>query len=255
MFNFLQNWFDRRIIKRSTISEEEWTAAFDALPLLTGLSGEEQQRLRELAILFMHDKAFEGAAGLTVTRPMALLIALQACLPILNLGLENYDGWVSVIVYPAGFAPERASIDEAGVVHRGQSHLSGEAWQRGPVIIAWDDAETAGVIDGHNLVIHEFAHKLDMQNGVANGFPPMHVGMSVDKWVVAFTDGFAHFQQHCQHGRFHGFDCYAATSPAEFFAVFSELFFERPALLRQHYAAIYEQLCQYYRQDPSLRLA
>lgn len=255
MFNFLHNWYRRRIISRSTITEEEWGDAFNALPLLVGLSNEEQQRLRDLAILFLHDKVFEGAAGLTVTRPMALLIALQACLPILNLGLQSYDGWVSVIVYPAGFAPERETIDEAGVVHRGQSHLSGEAWQRGPVIIAWDDAETAGVIDGHNLVIHEFVHKLDMQNGVANGFPPLHAGMSVKEWVTAFTDGFAHFQHHCEHGRLHGFDCYAATSPAEFFAVFSELFFERPALLRQHYATIYELLCQYYRQDPSLRLA
>lgn len=254
MFSFYRNWLERRIIRRSTITQDEWADAFNALPLLAGLNDDELQRLRQLAILFMHGKVFEGAAGLTITRPMALLVTLQACLPILNLGLASYDGWSSVIVYPAGFAPERVTVDEAGVVHKGQSYLSGEAWQRGPVILAWHDAETAGVIDGHNLVIHEFAHKLDMQNGVANGFPPLHAGMSVDKWVNAFTDGFADFQHHCQHGKFHGFDCYAASSPAEFFAVFSEIFFERPALLKKYYAAIYEQLCQYYRQDPSSRL-
>ena len=254
MFAFITNWLNRRIIKRSTITESEWEAAFKTLPLLEGLNNEEKRRLQQLAILFLHHKVFEGAHDLVVTQPMALLIALQACLPILNLGLDSYNGWVSVIVYPAGFAPRREVIDEAGVVHVGSDNLSGEAWQRGPVILAWTDVETAGVIDGHNLVIHEFSHKLDMQNGVANGFPPLSVGMSVDDWVIAFTEGFDRFQHNCKTGKHAGFDCYAATSPAEFFAVFSEVFFERPGLLSQHYPAIHQQLCLYYQQDPSTRL-
>lgn len=255
MFELVQNWLNRRIIKRSTITLEEWAAVFASLPLLEGLNDEEQHRLQELAILFMHHKVFEGAHGLVVNQHMALVIALQACLPILNLGLAGYDGWVSVIVYPAGFAPERVITDEYGVEHRVQSNLSGESWQRGPVVLAWNETETAGVIDGHNLVIHEFAHKLDMQNGVANGFPPLHAGMHVDEWVKAFTAGFESFQHKCKTGKFHGIDCYAATSPAEFFAVLSEVFFERPAMLKQHYVAIYEQLQQYYHQDPLTRLS
>jgi hypothetical protein len=255
MFAFVTHWLQQRIIRRSTISEEEWEAAFSCLPLLEGLSDEEKRRLQELAILFLHYKVFEGAQGLVITRSMALLIALQACLPILNLGLENYNGWLSVIVYPAGFSASREVIDEAGVVHRGQSALLGEAWQRGPIVLAWNDVETAGIIDGHNLVIHEFAHKLDMQNGVANGFPPLPAGMSVDGWVKAFTDGFAHFQQHCHTGKPGAISCYAATSPAEFFAVISEVFFERPGLIRKHYPVIYEQLCRYYQQDPAMRLS
>lgn len=255
MFQFINHWLNRRVIKRSTIPAEEWQEAFASLPLLDGLSVEEQRRLQELAILFMHHKVFEGAHGLVVTRSMGLFISLQACLPILNLGLEGYDGWVSVIVYPAGFAPERVITDEYGVVHQVQSNLSGESWQRGPVILAWNETETAGVIDGHNLVIHEFAHKLDMQNGVANGFPPLHAGMHVNEWVKAFTAGFEHFQHQCKTGNPNGMDCYAASSPAEFFAVLSEIFFERPALLKKHYADIYEQLRQYYRQDPLTRLS
>ena len=254
MFAFITSWLNRRVIKRSSITESEWAAAFKSLPLLTGLSDEEARRLKQLAILFLHHKVFEGAHDFVVTRPMALLIALQACLPILNLGLNSYDGWVAVIVYPTGFAPKREVIDEAGVVHQGRDHLSGEAWQRGPVILAWTEVETAGVIDGHNLVIHEFAHKLDMQNGVANGFPPLPGRMSVDDWVKAFTRGFERFQHHCETGKPGGFDCYAATSPAEFFAVFSEVFFERPGFLSQHYPAIYQQLCLYYQQDPSTRV-
>ena len=254
MFKLVRNWLNRRIIKRSTITHKEWALAFASLPLLEGLSNDELGRLQKLAILFMHHKVFEGAHGLEVSQHMALIITLQACLPILNLGLAGYDGWVSVIVYPAGFKPERTITDEYGVVHRVASDLSGESWQRGPVVLAWNEVETAGVIDGHNLVVHEFAHKLDMQNGVANGFPPLHAGMNVDEWIKAFTDGFEHFQHECNTGKSNSIDCYGATSPAEFFAVLSEVFFERPALLNHHYSAIYEQLRQYYRQDTLIRL-
>ena len=197
---------------------------------------------------------FEGAQGLAGTQMMTLVIALQACLPVLNLGLGGYGGWVSVIVYPTGFAPKRVFTDEYGVQHSVQSGLSGESWQRGPVVLAWDATENAGIIDGHNLVIHEFAHKLDMQNGIANGFPPLHIGMASAEWVEALSVGFDDFQYKCNHGKPIDIDCYASTSPAEFFAVLSEVFFERPIVIQQHYAAIYEQLRLYYRQDPLVRL-
>lgn len=255
MFKKLRRWLDRRIIKRSVISESQWFDAFALLPLLAGYSEAEKQSLRDLAILFLHRKVFEGANGLEVTQAMTLIIALQACIPILKLDLDNYDGWVSVIVYPAGFAPKRVVMDEFGVQHSVQSHLSGEAWQRGPVVLSWDDAEQAGVIDGHNLVIHEFAHKLDMQTGNANCFPPLHAGMSATLWFEVFSDGFKDFQHRCSHGSHIGIDCYASTSPAEFFAVLSEVFFERPEVINYHYPDIYQQLCLYYLQDPLQRLS
>jgi Mlc titration factor MtfA (ptsG expression regulator) len=254
MFNFIRNWLDQRVIQRSTITPVQWEQAFSSLPLLKGLTSDEKQTLRELAILFLHHKAFEGAQGFVVTRAMALTIALQACLPILKLGFGRYAGWVSVIVYPSGFAPTRTITDEAGVEHKEKTHLLGESWQRGPVVLAWDETAQAGIIDGQNLVIHEFAHKLDMQNGVANGFPPLHKDMKTDAWVEAFTTGYEDFQQKCDNGIAIDIDCYAATSPAEYFAVLSEVFFEHPNVLLQHYAAIYEQLRQYYRQDPLVRL-
>ena len=117
MFSFLRSWLNRRIIQRSTITPEQWNEAYARLPILKGLTEEEQQRLRELAILFLDKKVLEGAHGLKITQAMALIIALQACLPILNLGLEDYSGWVSVIVYPATFYPKRVVTDEYGVVH------------------------------------------------------------------------------------------------------------------------------------------
>lgn len=254
MFKIIRNWLDRRIIQRSTITQTQWDSSFALLPLLVGYTADEKKSLCELAILFLDRKAFEGAAGLVVTQPMALIVALQACIPILELGLESYDGWVSVIIYPAGFAPRRVVMDEYGVQHSVQLNLSGESWQRGPVVLSWNDAEHAGIIDGHNLVIHEFSHKLDMQTGNANGVPPLHTGMKSSAWTKAFSEGFRDFEHKCSMGKQIGIDCYAATSPAEYFAVLSEIFFERPNVIFQHYPNVYEQLRQYYRQDPLTRL-
>ena len=254
MLQIIQNWLNRRIIRRSRITEAQWNAAFNALPLLRRLAPDEIRQLKELAILFQYRKAFEGAHDLLVTQPMKLIISLQACLPVLNLGLDWYDGWTSVVVYPGGFAPRRVVLDEYGVEHVVQSGLAGEAWQRGPVILSWDDTERAGYIDGHNLVIHEFAHKLDMQNGEANGFPPLHAGMDAEAWTGAFSAGYEDFQQRCDAGIDIGIDCYGASSPAEFFSVLSEVFFERPDIIHRHYLAVYEQLKLFYRQDPLVRL-
>ena len=253
MLHTIKNWLNQRIIKQSRVSEEEWQQAFNRLPILKNMSAEELLRLRKLSILFMHDKTFEGAQGQTITSQMCLLISLQACLPILNLGLSCYDNFVSIIVYPAGFITRRSVTDEFGLVHDEKSHLTGESWQRGPVILAWDEAQIAGEIDGENLVIHEFAHKLDMQNGVANGYPPLHANMQNHDWVKAFTIGYEHFKNNCHDNHLHGINCYGATSPAEFFAVFSEIFFERPEVLQKHYPDIHHQLVLYYLQDPLLR--
>ena len=217
MFQIIQNWLDKRILQRSPITSAQWTTALASLPLLQGLTTDENHRLRELVVLFIHRKTFEGAHWLAVTQPMKLIIALQACLLVLNLGLDGYGGWSSVIVYPSGFAPKRVIRDEYGVEHHVQSELVGEAWHRGPVILAWDETERAGIIDGHNLVVHEFAHKLDMQNGEANGFPPLHAEMDAVTWTEVFSAGFDDFQPKCRAGVDIGIDCYGASSPVEFF--------------------------------------
>ena len=251
MFQFLQNW---QIINSSTITAAQWAEAFEALPLISVLSADEKQRLRALTILFLHRKKFEGAHNLVVTLPMQLIIAMHACLLILELGIDWYDGWTTLIVYPSGFAPKRVVRDEYGVEHVVQSSLAGEAWHRGPVVLAWDETEVAGVIDGHNLVIHEFAHKLDLKNDVANGFPPLGSEMDAAAWSRAFSAAFENFQHQCSAGNNIGIDCYGASSPTEFFAVLSEVFFEKPEVIHRHYADVYEQMKQFYRQDPLLRL-
>lgn len=243
------------IIKSSTITQQQWDEAYRSLPLLKGLSSEENQTLKDLCILFIYDKIFEGAQDFEITPKVLLTISLQACLPILNLGLNCYKNFSTIIVYPAGFKTNRKVTDENGIVDYDRTHLLGESWLSGPIILSWYDTETAGKIDGSNLVIHEFAHKLDMQNGVANGFPPLHNGMKLNDWVREFSKTFEYFEHKCTGNDLHGIDCYAATSPAEFFSVFSEVFFERPHRIKKHFPEIHTLLELYYRQTPISRLS
>ena len=245
MFKFLKKWRQQRIISKSRISPASWKNAFRLLPLLDHLSADEKNKLQDLTKLFLHEKSFFGAHELEVSEEMTLLIALQACLPILHLGIDWYSGWTSIIIYPAGFAPERTVMDEYGVAHTVRSELSGEAWLRGPVILSWTHARNAGIKDGHNVVIHEFVHKLDMLNGAANGFPPMHTAIDAESWPKIFTDAFDDFQRNPKPG----LDRYGATAPAEFLAVLSEVFFEKPDLLNSAYPKVYELLRLFFKQD------
>lgn len=250
MFKAIRNWLDRRVIRQSDIPENVWQSAFAQLPVLNRLTGDERARLRDLAILLIHKKQFTGARGLHTDQPKQLLIALQACLPILNLGMSWYRNWRSIIVYPENFATEATMVDEAGISHKVRRALSGEAWERGPVILSWSDTVDAGEIDGSNLVIHEFVHKLDMLNGRANGFPPLHNGMSKRVWTSTFSDAFEDFTGRLFDGDTAGIDPYAGHSPAEFLAVLSEVFFERPELVHDLYPEVHEQMVLFFRQNP-----
>jgi len=249
MFTFLKNIWHGYLIKQSTISHGQWLEAYAHLPRLETLSNSEKGKLLELAIIFLHKKIFVGAHDFVVTEYMTMIVALQACLPILNLNIGWYDGWQTIVMYPEGFVPTREQTDQYGIVHQGASHLSGEAWLRGPVVLSWKDSQHGGQIDGENLVIHEFAHKLDMLNGVANGFPPLHKNMDVSNWSSVFGNAYQHFSRAVESGIDSDISAYAATSPAEFFAVLSEVFFERPEVVNKHYPEVYNKLCKFYRQD------
>ncbi|MDR2239957.1 MAG: zinc-dependent peptidase [Zoogloeaceae bacterium] len=249
MFAVLKKWFGRAAPSASAIDRRQWARVERGLPFLGHLAADERERLRGMALEFIGRKEWHGAQGLRLTPEIQLAIALQACLPVLNLGLDSYRGWVGVIVYPGDFVIPRSLTSEDGVVHEFDDEVAGEAWQDGPVLLSWFDGPEAA--DGMNVVIHEFAHKLDMLNGPPDGLPPLHEGMHRQAWLNAFAPAYADFCARVEHGEETWIDPYAAEDPAEFFAVASEVFFEAPARLRDDYPAVYAQLCQFYRQDPA----
>lgn len=253
----LTRWRQSRILERERrrYPGADWTAAIASLPLLAGLTAEQVARLVDLALLFLRDKRIEPVQGLQLTDRMRLLIALQACLPILELGLDWYRGWYAVILYPSAFRPAHEYTDTDGLVWLDDEVKSGEAWEQGPVILSWADVEAGQALDGYNVVVHELAHKLDMRHGVANGRPPLHAGLSGETWAREFSGAYADLARRAEGGEDTPIDPYGAESPAEFFAVVSESFFETPGLLVAEYPGVYAQLRAFYRQDPLARLA
>lgn len=248
MTSFLDRWRERRILKRRPIAEPDWRSVLAASAAIQRLNASDQARLRVLATLLLHDKSLEPVQGLQMDSRMRTWLAALACLPILKLGLHWYREWHSIVVYPDIFVPEREHVDEAGVVHRHHTPMHGEAWEQGPVILAWESVAQAG--ERHNVVIHEMAHKLDMLNGPANGFPPLHARMDRRAWVRVLGSAFRQLEQRVQEGYPPPLDPYGLESPGEFFAVASEAFFEAPRRLRNFSPELYEQLALFYRQRP-----
>lgn len=250
MFNKLKNWRIRRIVARRPIAEACWQQALERCAPARRLGASDQASLRVLATLFLDRKSLEPVQGLQLSDADRVLLATHACVPILKLGLDWYDGWHSVIVYPDAFIPRRERIDAAGVVHQTNTPLAGEAWGRGPVILSWANVLNSGQKPGHNVVIHEMAHKLDMLNGDANGFPPLHRRMDRREWWRVFSSQWDRLVDDRRNGIELPIDPYALENPAEFFAVVSEHFFEAPASLREHLPEVHRQLTQFYRQHP-----
>jgi Mlc titration factor MtfA (ptsG expression regulator) len=250
----LRRWREDRILRTGAIGDELWDEVIERHPFLSGLPNGDLDRLRRLAIMFLHEKPVHGASGLEVDDHMRVSIAVQACLVVLNLGLDYYRGWVEIIVYPGEFLARFEFTDEDGVVHEVEEAMSGESWERGPVILSWQDAREGGAGDGYNVVIHEFAHKIDMLNGPPDGFPPLPADMTRAAWTAAFTEAYEDFCRRVDAGVELPLDDYAAENPAEFFAVASEGFFECPSELRRCYPDVYAQLQCFYRQDPASRI-
>ena len=240
---WLTNWRRRRVLEKHRIDDSLWKEATRGLAFIP-----KTPKLRELALLFLAEKQFTGAHGMEVTDAMRVSIAAQACLPILELGLDWYAGFTCIVVYPGDFRVRRSEIDEDGVLHEWDDELAGEAMPGGPVVLSWDAAAHDLEM---NVVIHEFAHKIDMLNGVADGMPPLHPGMDRNAWKSAFEVAYQGFCDAVERGKDTWLDPYAAEHPSEFFAVISEAFFEQPGETRRRYPDVYEQLKAFYKQEPA----
>jgi hypothetical protein len=222
------------------------------------LKESERARLRDEVRFFIAERYWEGCAGLELAEWMKVVIAAQACLLLLGRPDDHYSSTTTVLVYPDGYfaSPQRSPV--MGGVHvtdAGPTPVLGQAWERGPVILSWKHARlgAASANDGENLVFHEFAHKLDMNNGLVDGMPRVDSKAQAAEWHAVMSEAFARLGSELSMGIRGPLRPYAATNPAEFFAVSTEVFFERPLALRAWDAGLYSVLQRYFRQDPASR--
>lgn len=231
---FPEAW--RAILRRNV-------AAYRALP------PDRRGKLEELVRVFLAEKSFIGCAGQAIDDEVRLTIAAQACLLLLGRERGFFPRLGTVLVYPGAFLVERIRPEPSGVLQEHRQVLTGESWTNGQVVLSWQDVLEGGRIgdDGRNVVIHEFAHQLDQEKGYANGAPMDAVRRS---WAQVFSREYAVLQQRATMGEPTLIDPYGATAPEEFFAVASEVFFERPQALAEQHPALYSELARYFALDP-----
>lgn len=223
------------------------------MPLYARLPRNLRERLDGLINQFVAEKEFVGCQGLAITQEMRLAITAQACLLVLNRAPSVYDALYSVLVYPAAFIARDERRDEAGVVHEREQVLAGQAWDTHRIILSWEDvqASAAGPNDGFNVVYHEFAHYLDAEAGEVNGAPLLGDAGHYERWARVMNAEFSRLRSAAARGEATLLDPYAAQDEAEFFAVATEVFFERPDDMRREHPELYTELGAYYRLDPA----
>ena len=247
----------RRSLVRGVAFPSAWrTILRRRVPLVQKLPAALQLQLKKHMQVFIAEKNFIGCAGLKLTDEMRVVIAAQACLLILNRPTDYFANVRQILVYPGAFVVNRPSVDSWGIHQEQRQVLAGESWSQGQVILSWQDTLEGARLadDGRNVVIHEFAHQLDQENGAAHGAPPRTVGdaeYDPTRWSRVFHAAYGRLQEEVRGGVQGLLDHYAAKDPAEFFAVASEVFFEQPGALAVDYPALYGELRAYYKLDPA----
>ncbi|MFK5955101.1 MAG: M90 family metallopeptidase [Planctomycetota bacterium] len=240
-----------RLVKRGL--PLEWEQWLDVLPFVERLHPSDRARLCDLMCVFLAEKDFEGCDGLEMRDKIRVVIAAQACLLILNLDHVFYQKVNTILVYPSVFRHRSQQQSPDGVIENREHTNLGEAWPNGPIVLAWDHAYQGGrnPNDGQNTVFHEFAHKLDMLDGITDGIPPLTQDHEENDWRQRMSAAALRHAEMVQRGTPTFLDAYGATNPAEFFAVATEMFFERPQDLSKLEAEVYALLKTFYRQDPA----
>lgn len=250
-----QPWLDAA--RRRRIRSRPFPAAWrrilrERVPYVRRLPPDLQRQLQKHIQVFIAEKSFIGCGGLAVTDEMRVTIAAQACLLRLNRPDPRYPRLHQVLVYPGPFIVDRPRRDGIGVVHDESRIHAGESWAHGQVVLSWPDVlEGAAIVDdGRNVVVHEFAHQLDQEKGHANGAPDLADFQRYPRWSRVLGQEYVALQERLRHQEPGIIDPYAATDPAEFFAVCSEMFFEQPHRMATHHPALYAELSRFYRVDP-----
>lgn len=251
------SWFRKRRRRKllATPFPDEWLPWLTNMPFYRGLEEGERGKLHDIIRVIVAEKSWEGCGGLEMTDEVKVVISAQAALLVLHVGHDYYRRAKSILVYPSAYRPNRPGYNSGGILG-GDSANAGEAWYRGPVILSWDAAEYGPIDpkDGRNLVFHEFAHKLDMMDGLIDGTPPLHEREDYPAWTRVMTEEFEALKKSSRKGRKSVLDRYGATNEAEFFAVGTETFFEKSLQMERRHPELYDLFRTYYRQDPAERL-
>lgn len=268
MWRWLDRLRGRAPAPRTPVPLDLWQQTLQSFSFLQDLTLTDQARLRELTGLFLEDKEFYGAQGLVITDGMAVTIAAQACLPVLHFGpgaqpLNWYDDFVGIVVHPAQVLAHRETTDEIGVVHRYDEVLAGETMHEGPVMLSWHDVTASSSESGYNVVIHEFAHKLDLRDGLADGCPPLRanfLGAATARqartlWLDTLQASFEDFREQLSLAeRFAGpapwLDAYGAQSVDEFFAVACEAYFVNRLRFASEFSRLLPMFDGFFRPPP-----
>jgi Mlc titration factor MtfA (ptsG expression regulator) len=254
VFGIFKRWLRRSVQERPF--SDEWRAIVDKnVAMIETLAPEERSELEKLMLVFLDEKSFEGARGLTVTEEMKVTIASQACFLLLHRDTDIYPELDSIVIYPSAYKARKVEALASGVVIESEQLRLGESWHRGLVVLAWDAVRsgTMNASDGRNVVLHEFAHQLDQEDGVADGAPDLEDRESRKSWAQVLGAEYADLKDHVHVGRPSDIDEYGATNPAEFFAVVTEMFFEQGWQLKNNRPDLYEQFAGFYQQDPASR--
>jgi Mlc titration factor MtfA (ptsG expression regulator) len=223
------------------------------LPVYQRMAPALQQQLQRLIVQFLHQKKFVGCDELEVSEEMRVTIAAQACLLLLNRPTKVYRALHTILLYPDAFVANRQEVGPGGVISDARQQMLGESWTDGRVVLSWDDVRRGAQdwTDGHNVVLHEFAHQLDSESGNNNGAPYLGSQESYRSWSQVLQRDFDALRRDAYFGRHDSvLDHYGATNPAEFFAVATETFFEKPWQLAERHAELFRELHKYYRVDP-----
>ena len=243
----------RRRLRRRPFPPEWLSIVERNVPLYRRLPPEDREELLGHVQVFLAEKYFEGAGGLEITDEIRVTIAAHACVLLLHRATGYYPGLVSIIVYPVAYVASHVEHDESGIVSEGEEARLGESWERGVVVLSWDDVQAAAADgdDCRNVVFHEFAHQLDSEDGTVEGSPALGQASQYLAWARIMGEEYERLQEAAERGLKTMLDEYGAQSPAEFFAVVTECFFTRPALLKARHPELYEELRVYYQQDPA----
>lgn len=243
---------EQAALRRRAIPHDLWKRTLVRFPFLRWRSAEDQLELRRLTSLFLDRKEFSAAGDLHLSNAIVVSIAAQAVLPVLKLGLGRYDGFVGIVVHPDQVVARRNVQDDDGLVHEYDETLAGEAVQGGPIMLSWRDVREAGRpgTQGYNVVVHEFAHVLDLADGRSDGVPLLPPGLTRAAWLAVLQPQFEAFARRVDADEETALDPYGASGIDEFFAVASESFFVNPHGLATEHGALYALLERFYRQDP-----